>query len=225
MTNGPFGRRSGPVEPGGDAPPEPAGAPRPVPPRAGSSVTWILGVAVVLFLAYVAINTISTDSRGSRGVPKGEPLPEFAAPLVTGALEGDAQVDPEKACGVTGQDVLNSCQLRARGPSVLAFLASRGDECVAEIDVVDRLSARHPGVQFAAGAIRGDRDELRDIVREHGWSIPVAHDRDGAVANLYAVAVCPTITFADAAGQVAATTYGAIGEAELERQITAISDG
>ena len=33
-------------------------------------------------------------------------------------------------------------------------------------------------------------------IRERGWKLPVAYDHDGAVANAYAVAICPTITFA-----------------------------
>ena len=49
--------------------------------------------------------------------------------------------------------------------------------------------------------------------------MPVGCDHDGAVANAYAVAVCPTITFARAGGKVVADTLGcqaAAGEAALE---------
>ncbi len=38
-----------------------------------------------------------------------------------------------------------------------------------------------------------DRDALRRLVERHRWSFPVAQDRDGILANLYAVAVCPQI--------------------------------
>ena len=37
---------------------------------------------------------------------------------------------------------------------------------------------------------------MADIVREHGWTVPVGLDRDGAVSNLYRVGVCPTIVLA-----------------------------
>ena len=45
---------------------------------------------------------------------------------------------------------------------------------------------------------------------------------DGAVANTYAVAVCPTITFAAEGGVVKATTLGSAGEAEIARDIALI---
>jgi hypothetical protein len=235
MTDGPF-RPRGPERPapppeGPEAPPPGRGR-RPGPPRPPSGLashaTWLLGVAVVILLAYVTVNTIRTEKPGSRGVRAGTRLPPFAAPLVTGTLQGDANVFVKatkgvpRACDVRGPDVLNSCQLAERGPSVLAFLATRSQECVDEIDRVDALRARFPDVQFAAVAIRGDRGDLRRLVRRHGWRLPVAYDRDGAVSNAYAIAVCPTITFARAGGEVSHTTLGGAPEAELARRVQAI---
>ena len=46
-----------------------------------------------------------------------------------------------------------------------------------------------------------------------GW------DRDGAVANAYAVSVCPTITLARRGGRVAETLLGAQDEATLGRAV------
>lgn len=218
MSDGPFGRRSEPVEPSAPAEPAPAPPAPPVPPRGVSSFTWIVGVAVVLALGYITLNTVRTEGQGSEGVARGEELPRFAAPLAVGALEGDAQVDPDKVCGVTGADVLNSCQL-ARGskPVVLGFLASRSEQCEQQIDVLDRVARRHPDVSFAAVAIRGEKADVAKDARR--WSLPVAHDRDGAVANLFAVAICPTITFVRPGGVVHDTSLGLIGEAEIERRI------
>ena len=73
---------------------------------------------------------------------------------------------------------------------------------------------RFPDVEFAAVAIRGDRDELRRRVRERGWELLVGHDRDGAVANAYAVAVCPQITFVASGGEVRGTRFGSLDEAQ-----------
>lgn len=217
MSEGPFGRRSEPVEP--SEPPAPEPSPQaPAPPVRTSSITWIVGVAVVLALGYITFNTLRTEGPGSEGVGQGEPMPRFAAPLAVGALTGDAQVDPDKVCAVTGPDVVNSCQL-ARGdkPVVIAFLATRSKQCEEQIDVLDRVARRHRDVAFAAVAIRGEKaDVARDARR---WSLPVAHDRDGAVANLFAVAVCPTITFARRGGIVHDTSLGLVGEAEIERRI------
>jgi hypothetical protein len=223
VSGGPFGRRSEPV--GESPPPEPEpqgpGPAPPAAPRGISSATWIVGVVVVLALAYITLNTLRTEAPGSRGIIDGRPLPPFAAPLATGSLQGDAQVDPDKACKVRGEDVVNSCALREAGPSVIAFLATRSVKCEDQIDVLERVRARHPDVGFAAIGIRGERGDLSALVRKRGWTLPVAHDRDGAVANLFAVAVCPTMTFARADGKVDSTSLGLIGEAEIERRITA----
>ena len=214
MSDGPFGRRSEPVEPAG--PVDPVEPERPPPPRT-SSITWIVGVAVVLALGYITFNTLRTEGPGSEGIGEGEKMPLFAAPLATGSLEGDAQVDPKKVCSVKGPDVLNSCALRDGGPVALAFLATRSKDCLEQVDVLDRVARKHPEVQFAAVGIRGEKPELAKAAAR--WKIPVAHDRDGAVANMFAVAICPTITFARAGGVVKSTSLGLVDEAEIERRL------
>jgi hypothetical protein len=221
VSEGPFGRRSEPV----DESPPPAEAPLPAPappapPRGISSITWILGVLVVLALAYITLNSVRTEGPGSRGVLEGRVLPPFAAPQVDGP-DGDAQVDPDKACSVQGPRILNSCALReSNQPVVLAFLATRSEQCERQVDRVDRVARRMSGVQFAAVAIRGSRASLASL--KSRWTIPLAHDRDGAVSNLFAVAVCPTITFAKPGGIVEHTSLGLIDEAEIERRIAAL---
>ena len=167
-----------------------------------------VGVLVFAALVYITLNSLRSEGPGSRGVPEGEPLPPFAVPLALSSLDGDANVDPERACAVRGPRVLNSCELAERGPVVVAFFAARSERCDEQVDVLDDLLARFPRVGFAAVAIRGDRDDLRKLVRRRGWRLPVGYDRDGAVANRYAVAVCPTITFAERGGRVIATALG-----------------
>ncbi len=51
-------------------------------------------------------------------------------------------------------------------------------------------------VNFLSVNVRDDPGSVADIVRDHGWTVPVALDRDGAVSNLYRVGVCPTIVLA-----------------------------
>jgi AhpC/TSA family len=179
---------------------------------------FIAGVIAVAVIAYISYTSLTTEGPGSRGVAQGRELPAFAIPLALSGLEGDANVS-ERACDVRGPDVLNVCELAERGPVVLAFFAEPSERCDDEIDVVDRLRSRHPDVQFAAVAIRGDRDDLRERVRERGWQLPVGHDQDGAVANLYAVAVCPVITFAARGGVIRETTFGSQTERELEAAV------
>ena len=174
-----------------------------------------IGVLACAALAYIGWNTLRTEGPGSRGPAQGRELPRFAVPLALSDLEGDANVSG-RACSVRGPKVLNSCELAERGPVVLTFFAAPVARCDDEVDQVDRVRARFPDVQFAAVAIRGSRDALRRRVRERGWKLPVGHDRDGAVANLYGVAVCPTIVLARKGGGVDRTLIGSQDEADLE---------
>ena len=183
-----------------------------------SRPAFIAGLVALAVIAYITFNSLSTEGPGSRGVPEGRDLPPFAVPLALSGLEGDANVS-ERACRVRGPDVLNVCELAERGPVVLAFFAEPSDRCDDEIDLLDRIRPRYPRVQFAAVAIRGDRDDLRRRVRERGWRLPVGHDRDGAVANAYAVAVCPTITFAARGGEIQGTAFGSQTERELAAEL------
>jgi hypothetical protein len=181
----------------------------------------IAGVIALVAIAYITLNSIRTEGPGSRGVPEGRELPSFAVPLALSGLEGDANVS-EDACDVRGEDVLNVCELAERGPVVLVFFAEPIERCDAQVDLVERMRARYPDVQFAAVAIRGDRAALRERVRERGWELPVGHDRDGAVANLYAVAVCPTITYAAEGGEVSETAFGSQDEQAVAAAVEAL---
>ena len=194
----------------------------PRPPSGSSRYTWIVGVAALLALAYITLNTLGTDAPGSRGVPKGEKLPPFAVPLALSNLEGDAQVDPAKACKVRGPRVLNSCQLAERGPVAIAFFATKSDRCGQQVDVIERVRRRFPQVGFAAVSVRGDRGEVRRQARRRGWGMPVGYDHDGAVSNAYAVAICPTITFAGSNGKVASTSFSLLGEQALVKRLEAL---
>jgi hypothetical protein len=224
--SGPFGVRE---RPEGAAPAR--RPPKPQPPARRSTVSWILGVVVVFVIAYITLNTLRTDAPGSRGVPAGSQLPPFAAPLATSKLDGDANLATKlgqggqgarPACTVRGPDIVNSCQLAERGPVVLAFTAARSETCDRQIDVLQRIRSRYPDVQFAAVSIRGDRDDLRALIRRRGWTLPVAYDHDGGVANAYAVAICPTVTFAYRGGKVQSTSLTLIEGAALRERIEKI---
>jgi len=210
-------------------------APGPPRPPAGTSrYTWIVGVLVVLGLAYITLNTIRTQAPGSRGVAAGKPLPPFAAPLALSPLDGDANLATKPgqggqgdrpACEVRGPQILNSCQLAERGPVAIAFVAARSGACDRQVDVLERVRADFPDISFAAVGIRGDREDLRRTIRRRGWTLPVAWDRDGGVANAYAVAVCPTVTFAYKGGRVQGTSLAMLDGAALRRRLEALRRG
>jgi hypothetical protein len=199
-----------------------SGRGRPRPPAGTSRYTWVVGVAVLLALAYITLNTLGTDAPGSRGVANGERLPPFAVPLAVSSLNGDAQVDPAKACRVRGPRVLNSCALAERGPVAIAFFAIRSKQCERQIDVLERVRRNFPDVGVAAVSVRGERPRVRRVVRQHRWGMPVGYDRDGAVTNVYAVAICPTITFAGRDGEVVGTSFKLLGERALSARLEAL---
>jgi peroxiredoxin len=168
-------------------------------------------------------------------VPDDRPLPPFAAPLALSDLEGDANVarradqgsaGKRPACEVRGPDILNSCQLAERGPVVLTFYAGRaGKACRRQLDVVERVRGDFAGVQFAAVAIRGDREDLRKLIRERRWRFPVGYDRDGQVSNLYRVAGCPTTTLAYPGGIVMHTYLGLLDDRRLRAAVRRLVAG
>jgi hypothetical protein len=235
MSGGPFRPRGGsfepPPEPGADAALDDSGPERPrpgrpaPPPGTTSQATWLLGVVVVVVLVYITVNTLRTDAPGSRGVRAGAKLPPFAAPVADSTLQGDANVLVRRAqgvpaaCQVRGPRVFNVCQAAERGPLVLGFMATRSQSCVDEVDVLDDLQARFRDVRFAVVAIRGNRGDVRRLIRRHGWTLPVAYDHDGAVSNAYAIAICPTITFARRGGIVTRTLLGRSSRAAIVRQV------
>jgi len=189
---------------------------------------WFVGVVGVLVIALIILNGSGAEGPGSRGITPGGAAPPFAAPLADGKLEGDVNVavaagsgeaGAVPACSVRRPDVLNICALYERGPVVLAFFATRGEECIKQLDRLDDVAARHPRVRFAAVSIRGDRDDLRAIIRQRRWRFPVGYDRDGILANAYGVAVCPQITFLRRGGAVQDTSLGAITGRDLEARV------
>ncbi|HMJ36800.1 MAG TPA: TlpA disulfide reductase family protein [Baekduia sp.] len=220
---GPLDFDAGPGDDGAPAPRRAPGAPRaprrrPPAPPGGARYLWVVGAAALVLVLVLVVATVQHGTeRGARGIPAGDAIPPFAVPRALSALDGDANLarragegaaGNRPACSVRRPDVLNGCVLRDRGPLVLAFFATRGKECVDQLDVMERVRAQTPGVQFAAIAIRGDRDAVRSLIRRHGWRFDVGYDRDGALANAFHVQVCPQLTFARQGGRVVETTFG-----------------
>ena len=208
--------------------------PPPAKPPGMSRYGWWFGVLVFIILAYIGFNTLRNSGGGSRGIEAGKKLPPFAVPLALSNLNGDANIATHRgegssgerpACSVRGPRVLNECQLVAGAPSAIAFLATRGADCTKQLDVIERARARFPQVRFAAVAIRGSRSDLRSDIRRHGWQFPVGYDRDGAVANLYDVAVCPTVTFAYPGGTALRTTLGLLDTPKLDATLRELVAG
>jgi hypothetical protein len=84
--------------------------------------------------------------------------------------------------------------------------------------VLERVAARHSEVKFRIVAVRADAAGARGL----GAKLPVGYDHDGAVANEYAVVVCPTITYVRAGGKVAGSTVGPLGDEAIENWVRRI---
>lgn len=198
--------------------------------RSTSRYSLWVGVAFLVVVAVALVNSLRTDEGGPLGATDqaGTPLAAFAAPELPGGPDADANVFqddcatsenpcPEDelrtpACEVDGERVIRLCDLFER-PLVLSFWFTSPPECPPTQDVLDDAARRFAGeVNFLSIAVRGERAELERIIAERGWELPVGWDRDGAVSNLYRVAVCPTVAFVLEGGIL---SDARIGEGEL----------
>jgi hypothetical protein len=204
--------------------------PRPQPPRRRGRYTWVVGVAAVIAIAVVYLNSARHENRGNDGPPVGKPMPRFAAPDARGPLDGDPNInqsasDPSPgntpACEVRVPGALRSCDFTGK-PVVLTFIAPTA-ECERFVDRVDRLRGRFPGVSFLTVVSASSKDKAASLVRDHGWREPVAVDRNGAILTLYRVSFCATVVFAYRGGGVRATktTAQSWSDAQLATAIRA----
>jgi len=164
---------------------------------------WV-GLLALVLLGLITLNTILTPAHSASGLTPGTPMPPFAVPLATGALQGDADVATRPgegaagrrpACAERGPQILNVCQLYEAGPVVLALFVDAGG-CQGILGEEQTLAAEFPAVRFAAVSIMGDRGALRSLVRSRGLTFPVGIDADGVLTTLYRTASCPQVTFA-----------------------------
>lgn len=197
-------------------------------PSPGRRYSAFVGIAFVALAIFALFNSLSTDDGGLLGTDPaeaGSPLPPFSVPEALGPVVGDANVfqdDCESsrnpcpegdrrtpACEVSGEDVIRVCDLFDR-PLVISFWFTRGGDCLPSQDDFDDVAERYGDrVNFLSINIRDEREEVRDIVRERGWDVPVGYDADGAIANLYRVGGCPTAALAYPGGVLAG---GVVGE-------------
>jgi peroxiredoxin len=180
------------------------------PPRAPLPVIdtrpyrWMIGIFGLVLVVAISAYQFATHGVGTTGVPPGQRLHFFAAPLADTNLNGDP--NPAPTCVPARHDprALNICLLVRRAPLVLAFFVTGSGECERQIDALQTLSRLYPAsaVQFAAVAVDASHKTTAALVRSHHWTIPVAYDEDGRVGALYGVAICPMVELADRGGIV-----------------------
>jgi hypothetical protein len=199
----------------------------------------IVGLLFAAVIAIAVVNTLEHKDEGTLGLDQLEPrwpLPEFAVPRADGPLEGDANVSQddcetsqtpcphsaqrEPACRIDTSGSLRVCDYFDR-PLVLTFWFTRGgSDCTEQQDVVSRVYGRYGGrVNFLSLDVRDDRDTVRDLVRTREWKMPVGYDRDGAVAGLYRVGLCPTFAYVYPGGTLQAASIGELTAKQLEAHV------
>jgi hypothetical protein len=201
----------------------------------------------LIFLALIVVVTVQTlgggGSEGTLGLDRQDPrwpLPEFAVPAVTGALEGDANVaqdNCESSAVPCPEDSRRTpaCRIRTAGairvcdffdlPLVISFWFTKGGNCADQQDVVDAVYGRYRGrVNFFSLDVRDDRDTVRELAREHRWRMPLGYDRDGAVASLYKLGGCPTFAYAYPGGTLQSASIGDLTESQLAERVERLLD-
>lgn len=199
----------------------------------------IVGLIFAAVILIAVVNTLGEKDEATLGLDEAAEhwaLPEFAVPLAGSSLEGDANVaqddcetsrtpcpDADRripACRVRTPGAIRVCDLFGQ-PSLLSFWFSRGGgTCTEQQDVVDRVYARYRGrVSFLSMDVRDDRDTVRDLIDSRGWQMPVGYDRDGAVASLYRVGICPTFAYVYPGGTLYDASIGELTAKQLEARL------
>jgi hypothetical protein len=196
----------------------------------------VVGLIFAAIIVIAAINTLEHKDEGTLGLDKLSSrwaLPEFAVPRAIGGPEADANVaqddcetsqtpcpqsaQREPACRISTAGALRVCDFFGR-PLVISFWFSRGgSNCSEQQGVVDRVYRRYRGrVNFLSLDIRDDRSTVRNLILRNGWKVPVGHDRDGAVAGLYRIGLCPTFAYVYPGGTLEGASIGELTARQLE---------
>ena len=187
------------------------------------SIIGIIGLGLV-----IVFSVLQFVSRGvgSTGVPPGQRLHFFAAPLATSTLNGAANLSPPCTLAQHNPGALNICLLAKRGPLVLAFYVTGSSTCQRQVDTLQAVSRQFSPrkVQFAALAVGAGHAKIASEVRSHHWTIPVAYDSDGRVGALYGLSVCPLIELANRGGVVSQRLIGShwLNPAALAARVRAL---
>jgi peroxiredoxin len=214
-----------------DAVTEPAAPPPPPPPasayaRRYRSIIGIIGLGLVVVFSVLQF---VSHGVGSTGVPPGQRLHFFSAPLAASTLNGAANLSPP--CTLAGHNpgAMNICLMAKRAPLVLAFYVTGSSACQRQIDALQAVSRQFSPrqVQFAALAVGAGHGQVAKEVQSHHWTIPVAYDIDGRVGALYGVTVCPLVELAKRGGVVSDRLIGNhwLSPTALARRVRALVAG
>jgi hypothetical protein len=201
--------------------------------RAARPYSIAVGIVFLGVLLFAGINAVRNSGEAVLGPERGQQIPLFAAPISTGSEDGDANIDQGEvvggkrrgsACEIPGsrRDVLRICDYFDRPLVMVAWFTRGCGSCRPQLDSVERVRQRVRGVHFIGLDVRDSKENARKEVLEHGWSFPMAFDRDGAVSQLYGIGGGPTIIFAYPDGITRDVHLGELDDRELERRARAL---
>ncbi len=189
---------------------EPSTAPAPAAPPAiidTRRYRWTIGIFGLILVIAFSVYEFNKHGVVSPGVPAGQRLHNFVAPLAT--IGPDKPANPRPKCDPAHPNplALNVC---GRTPLVLALFATGSGPCKRQVDTLQAVSHefRGRGIEFAAVAINASKQQTAKLVRERHWTIPVGFDSEGSVGALYGVEICPIVEIARPGGVVAQRLIG-----------------
>ncbi len=209
-------------------------------PKPGGRYVLFVGIAFATLIVVATINTLNNNAGGVLGLNAdivGRALPEFAVPNVRGSIDADANVfqddcsSSENPCPADDRRP-SACEIKPAGairvcdyfdkPLAISFWFMRAADCLPAQDAFNQVAQDLRGrANFLSIDIRDDRDSVRQTAIDHGWSIPVGWDRDGAVSDVYRVGGCPTVAFVYPGGIFAFAKAGdQVTEAKLRDDMT-----
>ncbi len=189
------------------AAPEPHDRPPPKPVIDTRPYRWAIGIFGLVLLLGFSIYLFTTRGIQTAGIPAGQRLHYFVAPLATSNLNGGANMSPKCDPAHPNRQALNVCGDK---PLVLGLFVTGSGDCKHEIDTLQAVSREFPAreVQFGAVAVQASQGATAALVRSHHWTIPVAYDVNNAVGYVYDVDICPMVELAYRGGIVADRLVG-----------------
>jgi hypothetical protein len=187
--------------------------------RAARPYSAVVGV---IFLAVVVFAGINSVSNKAPSLMPGDALPKFAAPSATGTTDKDANIRPDRACTIRVKDAIRVCDYFDRPLVMVAWFKRGCDSCRPQLDTVERVRSRFPGVNFLGLDIKDSLGNAGKEVRDHGWRFPMALDRNGDVSRIYAIAGGPTLFFAYPGGVLQRIVRGALDDRAFVAHVEAL---
>lgn len=169
---------------------------------------------------------LSAEGRAELGRSEGWGASQVVDTLRSlGSLAARSLPGGSAAPSFSGQDLQNrslSLAEYAGKPRVLNFWASYCTPCRAELPLLQRLTASHPGVALLLVDERDAPSVARAFLDSAGIWARSAADTSGQVGNLYGVQVLPTTVFVRADGTIEGRYLGQMDATTVATHLAAI---